>query len=97
MARRRYASLPKLQPISNTKGFRVIEVPDGYRPPSHPSRVLKNDTPRHFPGPPLSDEELRAQKTKRYPFMMPPKGSRMYRFLTNRMLHMFIAMVSVPL
>lgn len=32
-------------------------------------------------------------KTKRYPNMMPPEGSFMWRFLTDRRLHMWITLV----
>ncbi|KAF2401224.1 hypothetical protein EJ06DRAFT_529357 [Trichodelitschia bisporula] len=69
----------------------VLEKPDKFRPPSHASRP-RNAAPRAFPGPPLSKEELEAQKTKKYPHMMPPEGTFMHWFLTNRMLHAYISM-----
>jgi hypothetical protein len=76
----------KLEPLTP-----VLEKPDRFRPPSHPRRIVK--TPRHFPGPPLSEEELAAQRTKRYPNMFPPEGTRLHWFLTNKAIHAVIAMV----
>lgn len=33
------------------------------------------------------------QKTKRYPHMMPPEGSFMHWFLTDRTIHLWITIV----
>lgn len=68
---------------------RVLAQPDKFRPPSHPSR-LRDKTPRYQYGPDLTQE----QKTKKqYPHMMPPEGSFMHWFLTNRTIHLFISLV----
>ncbi|KAF4556971.1 Hypothetical protein D9617_1g088530 [Elsinoe fawcettii] len=69
---------------------RVLEQPDKFRPPSHPAR-LRNAKPA-YPGPPLSQKEVAAQKTRQYPHMMPPEGSFMHKFLTSRGLHTFITL-----
>jgi hypothetical protein len=70
----------------------VLEQPDKFRPPSHPQR-LNRRAPRQYPGPPLSEAERKAQKTKRYPHMFPNEGTFMHWFLTNRWLHLFITVV----
>ena len=69
----------------------VLEKPTKFNPPSHGSR-LPRDTLR-YPGPQLSAEEIAMQKTKKYPSMMPPDGSFMRWFLTNKALHMYISLV----
>lgn len=70
---------------------RVLEKPDKFRPPSHPSRIRSK--PRYNYGPDLTQE----QKTVRqYPHMMPPEGSLMHWFLTNRSIHVFISVVIIP-
>ncbi|KAL9119980.1 MAG: hypothetical protein Q9187_003467 [Circinaria calcarea] len=52
----------------------TLEKPAKFNPPSHPAR-LNRAPPRQYPGPPLSKPELKAQKTKQYPHMMPPEDS----------------------
>ncbi|KAK3704249.1 hypothetical protein LTR37_013923 [Vermiconidia calcicola] len=79
----RYASTTPPKP-------RVLEKPERFNPPSHPSRLRTK--PRQYPGPPISEHEREAQKTRRYPHMMPPEGSFMRWFLTNRILHMWITL-----
>lgn len=70
---------------------RVLEQPDKFRPPSHASkRTARKNT---YPGPPLSDNEKTAQKSKQYPHMMPPSGTFMHWFLTSRLLHTWISLV----
>ena len=71
----------------------VLEKPDKFRPPSHPAR-LPRKTPRYQYGPQLTDAQRMAQRTKKYPHMMPPEGTFMHWFLTNRMLHAYISLVS---
>ncbi|KIW06792.1 uncharacterized protein PV09_02472 [Verruconis gallopava] len=66
----------------------VLEKPDKFRPPSHPSR---KPAPRRSFGPRLTDEEIAAQKTKQYPSMMPPEGSFKYALLTARRFHAWFA------
>src|ERR1700759_898307 len=73
---------------------RVLEKPERFNPPSHPSRLRTR--PRQYPGPPLSEHERQAQKTRQYPHMMPAEGTFMHWFLTNRALHVSISFVSHP-
>ncbi|KAE8145448.1 hypothetical protein BDV25DRAFT_144651 [Aspergillus avenaceus] len=84
---------------SNNSKPRVLEQPDKFRPPSHPARrvlptrngkVLARD-PVHY-GPKLTEKEREAMKNKEYPNMFPPEGTVMYKFLTNRWIHIWIAM-----
>jgi len=70
---------------------RVLEQPDRFRAPSHPARLRKK--PKAYPGPALSEYEVQAQKTKKYPHMMAPDGSFMHWFLTNRAIHTWITLV----
>lgn len=71
---------------------RVLEKPDKFNPPSHGAKLRKEA--KRYPGPPLSAQELAAQKTKQYPNMMPPEGSFMHWFITNRSIHIYITLVS---
>ncbi|KAK4547468.1 hypothetical protein LTR36_001124 [Oleoguttula mirabilis] len=68
---------------------RLLEKPERFNPPSHPSRIRSK--PKYY-GPDLSAHERRAQKTRQYPHMMPPEGSFMHWFLTNRTLHLYITL-----
>lgn len=72
---------------------RVLEKPERFNPPSHPSR-LRSRGPKYY-GPALSDREREMQKTKRYPHMMPPEGSFMHWFLTDRTIHLWITIVGI--
>ena len=72
---------------------RVLEKPDKFRPPSHPSRIRSK--PR-YTGPPLSENERQAQKTRRYPHMMPAEGTFLHWFLSNRAIHVWITLVRRP-
>jgi hypothetical protein len=68
----------------------VLEKPTKFNPPSHPSRLRK---PRpQYPGPQLSAEEIARQSAKKYPNMMPPEGTFMHWFLTNRSIHIYITL-----
>lgn len=69
----------------------VLEPPDKFRPPSHPQRLSKRP-PKQYPGPPLSENERKEQKTKQYPRMFPNEGSTMHWFLTNKWIHIWITM-----
>ncbi|MCJ1445487.1 MAG: hypothetical protein MMC23_005992 [Stictis urceolatum] len=69
---------------------RVLEKPAKFNPPSHPQR-LQRKIPRHY-GPDLTAQERHVQQTKQYPAMMPPDGSWMRWFLTNRSIHMYITL-----
>lgn len=83
---------------------RVLEKPDRFRPPSHPARrvvATRNGRvlspgPVNYPGPKLSEKELEEQKYRKYPHMFPPEGTVMHKFLTNRWIHIWIAMVPYP-
>ncbi|KAK4987138.1 hypothetical protein LTR50_004835 [Elasticomyces elasticus] len=68
---------------------RVLEKPTRFNPPSHSSRRTK---PRAYPGPPLSDHAREEMKKKRYPHMMPPEGTFMHWFLTDRSIHVWISL-----
>jgi hypothetical protein len=87
---RTYASQPadtsELRPL-------VLEKPDKFRPPSHPSR---KPPPRRSFGPRLTNEELEAQKRKQYPHMMPPEDSFNYKILASRGLHLWLSLVRTP-
>ncbi|KAI4187365.1 MAG: hypothetical protein L6R41_002868 [Letrouitia leprolyta] len=71
---------------------RVLEKPAKFRPPSHPQRLVKQRTPRQYPGPPLSEVQRAEQRIKRYPNMMPAEGTFMFWFLNSRLLHMGITL-----
>ncbi|OBT42837.1 hypothetical protein VE00_08163 [Pseudogymnoascus sp. WSF 3629] len=68
----------------------VLEKPTRFNPPSH-GKSLPNRTVR-YPGPALSESEIAAQKTKKYPTMMPPEGTFMHWFLNNRSIHIYITL-----
>ncbi|KKK13248.1 hypothetical protein P175DRAFT_0517814 [Aspergillus ochraceoroseus IBT 24754] len=74
---------------------RVLAQPDKFRPPSHPARRVvqtRNGKVVNYPGPKLSEKEQEEQKTRQYPHMFPPEGTVMYKFLTHRWIHIWIAM-----
>lgn len=70
---------------------RVLEKPERFNPPSHPSRIRPK--PKYY-GPDLSEHERKAQRTRQYPHMMPEEGTFLHWFLTNKNIHLFISMVS---
>ncbi|KAG2413438.1 hypothetical protein HFD88_002627 [Aspergillus terreus] len=79
---------------------RVLAQPDKFRPPSHPARRVVqtrngrvvSSNPVNYPGPRLSEKEKEEQKHRQYPNMFPPEGTVMYKFLTSRWIHIWIAM-----
>ncbi|KAJ5826258.1 hypothetical protein N7474_003396 [Penicillium riverlandense] len=75
---------------------RTLGQPDKFRPPSHPQRRVVNPSSRSGQpinyGPRLTAEEREAQNKKQYPNMFPPEGTVMFKFLTNRWIHIWIAM-----
>lgn len=82
--------------------LRVLSQPDKFRPPSHPQRIVNSarTSPSGQPinyGPRLTTEQREMQNKKQYPNMFPPEGTVMYKFLTSRWIHIWIAMVSEPL
>lgn len=88
------------RPKRITDKSRVLSQPDKFRPPSHPQRLVNpaRTSPTGQPvnyGRALSAEERAAQDKKQYPNMFPPEGTVMYKFLTSRWIHIWIAMVRV--
>ncbi|OJJ47193.1 hypothetical protein ASPZODRAFT_15873 [Penicilliopsis zonata CBS 506.65] len=78
---------------------RVLEKPDKFRPPSHASRRVvqtKNgrivSQPLNYPGPKLSEKEIAEREAKQYPNTFPPPNTVMFKFLTNKWIHIWIAM-----
>jgi hypothetical protein len=47
----------------------------------------------NYPGPKLSEKEEAERAKKKYPNMFPPEGTVMFRFLTSRWIHVWIAFV----
>ncbi|RLL98559.1 hypothetical protein CFD26_106944 [Aspergillus turcosus] len=84
----------------NSSKPRVLAQPDKFRPPSHPARRVVQTRngrvvspgPINYPGPRLSEKEKEEQKHRKYPNMFPPEGTIMYKFLTSRWIHIWIAM-----
>jgi hypothetical protein len=72
----------------------VLEQPDKFRPPSHPSRLTsrRGRAPAAY-NQGTTAEEQETQKTRTYPHMFPEKGSFMHWFLTDRWIHIWITMV----
>ncbi|KAL4992236.1 hypothetical protein BDW68DRAFT_96292 [Aspergillus falconensis] len=73
---------------------RVLPQPDKFRPPSHPARRVvptRNGKVVNYPGPKLSEKEEAERAQKKYPNMFPPEGTVMFRFLTSRWIHVWIA------
>ncbi|KAJ6008429.1 hypothetical protein N7540_012405 [Penicillium herquei] len=80
-----------------TDKSRILAKPDKFRPPSHPQRIVNPvvRTPSGQPvnyGPRLTSAEREAQNKKQYPNMFPPEGTVMFKFLTSRWIHIWIAM-----
>lgn len=73
-------------------GPRVLEKPDKFRPPSHSAKLPKRKRPVYQYGPRLTEEELLAQKTKKYPSMEPPKGTWSYYLVKSVRFHSFVAL-----
>ncbi|KAL4920162.1 hypothetical protein BDW62DRAFT_177765 [Aspergillus aurantiobrunneus] len=74
---------------------RVLEKPDKFRPPSHGARRVvptRNGKVVNYPGPKFSEKEEAERAIKKYPNMFPPEGTVMFRFLTSRWIHIWIAM-----
>lgn len=75
-----------------------LEQPDKFRPPSHPSRLVKSRSR----GTSLNgaynqsstEAERDAQRDRRYPHTFPNPGTIAHRILTNRRGHIGVALVS---
>ncbi|KIV83326.1 hypothetical protein PV11_05360 [Exophiala sideris] len=78
-------------PPPNSKGPIVLEQPDKFRPPSHPSRLAARRRPAAY-NQGSTEQEKEQQKTRTYPHMFPQKGSFMHWFLTDRWIHIWITM-----
>jgi hypothetical protein len=76
----------------------VLEKPDKFRPPSHPSKLVKpRGRASSYNGAynqSSTASEREAQRTRRYPHTFPEKGTWAYSMLTNRTVHSFVTMVS---
>ncbi|CAG8323471.1 hypothetical protein PENNAL_c0017G03180 [Penicillium nalgiovense] len=77
---------------------RVLAKPDRFRPPSHPQR-LTTPSPKNAPpgqpfeyGPRTTEKERIQQSKTQYPGMFPPEGTVMFKFLTSKWIHIWIAM-----
>jgi hypothetical protein len=70
----------------------VLEQPDKFRPPSHPSRIARRRK-RMYYGRDLTEEDKAELDSKQYPYAFPPKQSFMHWFLTNRSIHLWITLV----
>ncbi|KAJ5129393.1 uncharacterized protein N7515_005432 [Penicillium bovifimosum] len=92
------AILAKKAKSTTTPKQRVLEKPDRFRPPSHPQRFVAPSPKNAPPGQPFeygprTTEKERVEQTKRqYPGMFPPEGTVMYKFLTSKWIHIWIAM-----
>ena len=87
-----YRTFPSCRNASaSTSKPLVLEKPTRFNPPSHGKR-LKEQVPRQY-GPQLTQNQKVEQQTKKYPNMMPPRGTWMYWFLTNSRIHTWISMV----
>ncbi|KAJ5905766.1 uncharacterized protein N7473_002682 [Penicillium subrubescens] len=85
------------RPKRVTDKSRILSQPDKFRPPSHPQRLVNpaRTAPSGQPvnyGRALSAEERAEQDKKQYPNMFPPEGTVMFKFLTSRWIHIWIAM-----
>ena len=91
-------SSSKIPSPSNSKPI-VLEQPDQFRPPSHPSRLIKprgrasGGTYNGAYNQSSTTAEREGQRNKRYPHMFPDEGTLAHSLLTNKMLHVLIAMV----
>lgn len=75
----------------------VLEQPDKFRPPSHGARRnARSSTNTYGAGAynqNMTAAQLESSKTKSYPHMFPPEGSRMYWSLTTRWVHVVFTFV----
>ncbi|KAJ5647008.1 hypothetical protein N7490_003380 [Penicillium lividum] len=90
------SAVSRMNKKPETRKNRILEKPDKFRPPSHPQRLVSPArTPSGQPvnyGPRLTAAEREAQNKKQYPSMFPPEGTVMFKFLTSRWIHVWIAM-----
>ncbi|KAJ5923732.1 hypothetical protein N7454_008977 [Penicillium verhagenii] len=91
------SAVSRMNKKPETRKSRILEKPDKFRPPSHPQRLVTPvaRTPAGQPvnyGASLTAAEREAQNKKQYPTMFPPEGTVMFKFLTSRWIHVWIAM-----
>lgn len=86
---------PKANTTPITPKVPVLEKPERFNPPSHGARLP--NARLQYSGPPLSEAQRAAQKTKRYPNMMPNEGTFLHWFLNNRSIHIYITLVLPPI
>jgi hypothetical protein len=72
---------------------RLLEKPARFNPPSHAARLPRRGRQQTAYQVPLSSKEKAQQKVRSYPHMMPPEGTFLHWFLTNRNIHVWITMV----
>jgi len=92
----RYASSSNPKTLSEQFRRRqtpVIPQPDKYRPPSHGNRTPRSETAQRSYGPPLTAEDKKRMRNKKYPNMMSPEGTFSHWFLNNKLIHVWICMV----
>ena len=82
----RYASNRSSKP-------KVLEKPTRFNPPSHPSRLVKQQMPRHY-GPQMTEQRVLEFDRTEFPHMLPPRGTWKHWFLTSRLFHTWFALVS---
>jgi hypothetical protein len=85
---RRYASAS----TSNSKPI-VLEQPDKFRPPSHPQRRVRGRIGQGAYNQTSTPGEREAQTTRKYPHTFPNEGTFLHWFLTNKAIHLWIALV----
>lgn len=93
-SRSRKAASSATPPPSAQGGPIVLEQPDKFRPPSHPQRLGRRRPQPTGYNQGTTGSEREKQKTRSYPHMFPNQGTFMHWFLTNRMIHMWITLVS---
>ncbi|KAF7512073.1 hypothetical protein GJ744_002786 [Endocarpon pusillum] len=88
---RHFSSTSSSSSSSTTKPI-LLEKPERFRPPSHPSRLNARRMPRQYAGPAMPEAEKAAQARRKYPHTFPNEGTGMYWFLTNKYVHLWISL-----
>ncbi|KAH6621051.1 hypothetical protein B0J18DRAFT_215752 [Chaetomium sp. MPI-SDFR-AT-0129] len=74
---------------SNNDKPNTLAKPERFNPPSHGSRLPRGTPPRHYGGD-LNYQEVKAQASRDYPGLPPPRNSIAHWFLNNRWIHVVI-------
>ena len=89
-SRRHASSADSSKPI-------ILEQPDKFRPPSHPSRLVqgrgRGSTYNGAYNQSSTAAERIAQKNRRYPHMFPDEGTLAHSIITKKQWHVLITMV----